>query len=693
VEKAEKILITGGSGLLGSNIARIAARDFEVYATYSSHPSQIPACHFMPLDIRDRQQVLSLLKNIKPAVVIHTAGLVNVDYCEEHEEEARLINVDGTETITLAAKEIGAKLIFISTDSVFDGEKGMYTEADTPHPLTVYARTKLEAEQRVQKWLPDSIVARTVFYGWSLHSKQNLAEWVVNSLRAGREISMWTDAYFTPMLANNLAEVLLEMSRRNLSGIYHVAGSERCSKYAFGQEVARVFGLDEKLVKPAVISSAELRAHRPRDPSLDTNKISGVVDARLLGIREGIAWFKELEPELKGRDSENKKLSPDPPKKFIPYGHQWLDDRDIAAVVDVLKSDWITQGDKVGEFERRVAEYCGAKYAVAVSSGTAALHAACAVAGITRGDEVITTPITFAATANAVVYCGGKPVFADIREDTLNIDPSEIRDRLTTMTKAILPVDFAGHPAALDEILSIAAEKNLIVIEDAAHALGAEYKGRRIGSIADMTILSFHPVKHITTGEGGMVLTSNPEFYEKLKIFRHHGIIRDIPDKGAWYYEIHHPGYNLRLTDFQCALGISQMNKLDSFIRRRREIATMYNRAFAEMREIITPVEKEDARAVYHIYVIKLAPERLKTGRKGIFEALRKENIGVNVHYLPVHLHPYYRKNLGYKEGDYPKAEAYYERAITLPLFPKMSDEDVNYVIGAVRKVITKYQK
>jgi len=378
---------------------------------------------------------------------------------------------------------------------------------------------------------------------------------------------------------------------------------------------------------------------------------------------------------------------------LLPYGHQWIDDEDIASVVEVLRGDWITQGPKVDEFERKIAEYCGAQYAVALSNGTAALHAACAVAGVSNGSEVITSPITFAATANAVTYCGGKPVFADIREDVLNIDHHEIERRITPRTRAIIPVDFAGHPADLDEIMAIAEQRGLVVIEDAAHALGAEYKGQKVGSLAHMSVLSFHPVKHISTGEGGMVVTDGREFCEKLKVFRHHGIVKEKVDEGAWHYEIYNPGHNFRVTDFQCALGISQLKKLDRFVERRREIAATYTQAFAEIEEIITPIEESHVKVAYHIYVIQLRREMLRAGRKEVFEALRAENIGVNVHYVPVHLHPFYRKRFGYKRGDCPKAERYYDRAITLPIFPRMTDDDVADVIEAVNKVISHYKK
>jgi perosamine synthetase len=384
--------------------------------------------------------------------------------------------------------------------------------------------------------------------------------------------------------------------------------------------------------------------------------------------------------------------------KMLPYGHQWIDQDDIKAVSEVLQSDWITQGPEVEEFEKNFAIYVGARYAVAVNSGTAALHTACFAAGISKGDKVITTPITFAASANCVIYQGGTPVFADIREDTLNIDPEEVKKKITSDTRAIIPVDFTGLPADLEEIQKIANKNNLLIIEDASHALGATYKGSKIGSISDMTIFSFHPVKHITTGEGGMITTNNNKYYERLKLFRTHGITKEkdklLNYEGPWYYEMQELGYNYRLTDFQCALGIAQLKKIDKNIQRRVEIVKRYNDEFKDLTEIIIPeLNPLDSTSAWHIYIIQLNLEKLKVGRKEIFEALRAENIGVNVHYIPVHLQPYYQKRFDYCRGDFPKAENYYSRAITLPVFPKISDKDIDDVVTAVKKVINYYRK
>ncbi|MDW7662161.1 MAG: UDP-4-amino-4,6-dideoxy-N-acetyl-beta-L-altrosamine transaminase [Bacillota bacterium] len=381
---------------------------------------------------------------------------------------------------------------------------------------------------------------------------------------------------------------------------------------------------------------------------------------------------------------------------YLSYGKQTIDDSDIQAVVAVLKGEYLTTGPFVKEFEDKVASYVGAKYAVAVSNGTAALHMACFAAGIKEGDEVIVSPMTFAASANAVLYCGGTPVFTDINPETYNIDPEKIKEKITDKTKAIIPVDFSGQSVDMDTIKEIADENGLIIIEDAAHALGSEYKGRKIGSQADMVEFSFHPVKPITTAEGGIVTTNSEELYKKMMIFRTHGITRDQDmmneNHGPWYYEQHFLGYNYRLTDVQSALGTSQMHKIDEFITRRREIVKQYNNAFISLKEIIIPIEEDFSKSGCHIYVIKIRPELLTVTRKEIFEALQAENIGVNVHYLPVYMHPYY-KGLGYKKGLCPNAEELYENMITLPLFPSMNDEDVKDVIEAVNKVVDYYRK
>jgi perosamine synthetase len=381
---------------------------------------------------------------------------------------------------------------------------------------------------------------------------------------------------------------------------------------------------------------------------------------------------------------------------YLAYGKQSVDDTDIQAVVDVLKGDYLTTGPFVREFEDKVASYVGAKYAVAVSSGTAALHLACFAAGIKEGDEVIVSPMTFAASANAVLYCGGTPVFVDIDSQTYNIDPEKIEEKITAKTKAIIPVDFSGQSVDMDRIKEIADKHGLIIIEDAAHALGSEYKSRKVGNQADMVEFSFHPVKPITTAEGGIVTTNNEEFYNKMMVFRTHGITRDQEmlneNHGPWYYEQQFLGYNYRLTDVQSALGISQMSKIDEFIARRREIVKQYNDAFKNLKEIVRPFEAEFSNSGWHIYVIKVKPELLTVTRKEIFKALQAENIGVNVHYLPVYLHPYYR-GLGYDKGLCPNAEDLYENMITLPLFPRMSNEDVKDVIDAVNKVIDYYRK
>lgn len=371
---------------------------------------------------------------------------------------------------------------------------------------------------------------------------------------------------------------------------------------------------------------------------------------------------------------------------MIPYGKQTIEQDDIQAVVDVLKSDFLTTGPKIAEFEQTVADYVGAKYAVAISNGTSALHAACFAAGIEPGDEVITTPLTFAASANCVLYCGGTPVFADVDPKTYNIDPEDIQRKITDRTKAIIAVHLAGQPCDMDAIHSIAREHGLIVIEDGAHALGSVYKGKKVGSMSDMTTFSFHPVKPITTGEGGMIVTDNEDFYKKMILFRSHGITRDdsmmTRNDGPWFYQQFDLGYNYRITDIQCALGCSQMKKLDRFLARRKEIVARYNEAFADCDNIITPYQLSDTESGWHLYIVQVK----NCDRRQVFEGMREKGIGVNVHYIPVYMHPYYQEH-GYENVHCANADEIYSHIISLPLYPGLTSEQQDYVIDTLKSL------
>lgn len=379
------------------------------------------------------------------------------------------------------------------------------------------------------------------------------------------------------------------------------------------------------------------------------------------------------------------------------YGHQYVDQADVKAVEEVLTSDYLTCGPKVVELEKKLCELTGAKYAVAVSNGTAALHIAAMAAGVGEGDELITTPITFAASANCALYCGGRPVFADIDPHTYNIDPVSVQEKITDHTRAVVAVDFTGQAVRLEELLDICHKKGIVLIEDGAHSIGTKYKGKPVGSIADITTFSFHPVKTVTGGEGGAVLTDRRDLYEKLLLYRAHGITKDEAfyeneSHGPWYHEQIGLGYNYRITDIQCALILSQMDKLSQFAVRRREIVKRYDAAFSQIPQLSVQQEIPESDTTRHLYILRLRPEMLTIDRKGFFEAMAAENICCNVHYIPVYWHPYYEK-LGYQKGLCPNAEKLYEEMMSLPLYYSLTDQDVDDVIRAVRKLVDYYKK
>ena len=385
-------------------------------------------------------------------------------------------------------------------------------------------------------------------------------------------------------------------------------------------------------------------------------------------------------------------------KEKLFYGKQWIDEEDIAVVDEVLRSDYITCGPKVSELERELETYSGAKHAVAVSNGTAALHCACIAAGVGPGDEVITTPLTFAASANCALYCGARPVFADIDPETYNIDPASIEAHITDKTKAVVAVDFTGQAVKIKEIREICDRHGLIFIEDAAHSIGTKYNGKMIGSLADITTFSFHPVKTVTSVEGGAVLTNDDGLYQKIVLAHTHGITHDeglmeeAPHEGLWYYEQVSLGYNYRLTDFQSALLISQLGKIEKFKGRRQEIVKRYNEAFAEIPEITVQKEIPESDTCRHLYIIRLDLEKLSCTRRQFYDAMSAENVQCQVHYVPVYWFPHYR-HLGYERGLCPVAEEIYKGILSIPLYPRLTDQDVEDVIHVVRKVIAAYRK
>lgn len=382
----------------------------------------------------------------------------------------------------------------------------------------------------------------------------------------------------------------------------------------------------------------------------------------------------------------------------IFYGRQWIDDDDVQAVAGTLKGDLITCGPSVSALEKKLCEVTGAKYAVAVCNGTAALHCAAIAAGLGPGDEVITTPLTFAASANCAVYVGATPVFADVNPETYNIDPDSIEAHITEKTKAVVAVDFTGQAVEHDRIKEICDKHGLTLIIDAAHAIGTKYNGKPEGSLADMTCFSFHPVKTITSGEGGAITTNDPELYKKLHLASQHGIVREPEDfveknpEGIWYYEMQTLGFNYRMTDFQAALLSSQLKRLDEFSNRRKVIVKRYNEAFADVPELFIQKEIPESDTTRHLYIIQLKLDKLNCTRREFFDAMSAENVQCQVHYVPVYYFPFYEK-MGYKRGLCPIAEEIYKGIMSIPLYPLMTDEDVESVITAVKKVVEYYKK
>jgi len=701
----KKILITGISGLLGGDLAYALRDKYDITGWYNNHKVFIPGVDSFKVDIADKWSVKDALSDHKPDIILHCASLTNIDYCEKNKEETRKVNVEGTQNIVSACSR-NTRLIYVSTDAVYDGGKGNYTENDPVRPCNYYGLTKHDGELAVKKH-KNHIIVRTNIFGWNIQNKHSLAEWILYNLERGCSIDGFKDAVFSSIYTMEFARIMGMIIDKKLVGTFNLASSTSLSKYEFTTSIAEAFNKDNALVKPVSIDDHRFSAKRGKNLSLNTQKLSKALGVDMPSIEECVQkFFKDYERGLSDQIKRCCYLQNwYPALDFISYGRQSIDDSDIDSIVKVLKSSNLTQGKKVGEFEKALCDYTGAKYAVAVSSGTAALHIACLAAELKEGDEFITSPNTFVASANCGVYCGARPVFADIREDTYNIDPKEIKNKITPRTRAVIPVHFAGQICDMAEIKDIIQEKQsgykekIFIIEDASHSLGSFYKGSKAGSCAysDMTVMSFHPVKHITTGEGGVVFTNDEKLYKKLKMFRSHGITNTEDDLiykkeaygpsglNSWYYEQQVLGFNYRITDIQCALGVSQLEKVDYFSGRRRRIVKAYNSAFSGSTFIKVPFEASGHFTNWHLYVLQIDFDAIGKDRAGVIKRLKGMGIITQVHYIPVHTQPYYIEHFGTGWGNCPRAEAYYKKCLSIPIFPTMTDENVRAVISAVR--------
>lgn len=708
----KKLLITGISGLLGSNLAYCLRNQYEILGIYNSYKIAIDGVKVRQCDLCQKVDVKYIVEDFSPEIIVHAAAQANVEICEEDSNFTDKINVMATKNIVEILHGTDVKLIYISSDLVYDGVKGDFSEEDLIGPLNKYAESKVAAEREVLK-NSNAIVFRTNFFGWNIQKRESLGEWVINALRSNRKIKGFIDAKFSSIYTFDLAQILDRTILKNLSGVYNLGSRTSVSKYDFAVLIATNLSFDSNLIEAVSIDEFDFKAKRSKNLSLNVGKIEKDIERQCPSLEDSVKHFikdfqLKIYEQFKSFGVLNNNIYPK--LSCIPYGRQSIDDDDIAAVVEVLKSSNLTQGPKIEEFESRLCEITGSQFAVAVNSGTSALHIACMAAGMTEGWEGITSPNTFVASANCIAYCGGNPVFGDIDSKTYNISPFEIQRKISEKTKVVIPVHFAGQSCDMKTIEEIVRRKEkkyghkIFIIEDASHALGSQYANGKVGSCeySDMTVFSFHPVKHITTGEGGALLTNDKELHRKFCYLRSNGVSNYVEEleykeqvfelwnnkeiKKPWYYEQHWLGYNYRVTDMQCALGLSQLNKLSLFIKRRREIVDYYNKEFSSLPNVQIPFESDCCLTNFHLYVLRIDFKAIEFTRTQIMMDLKDRGILTQVHYIPVHTQPYYQKNYGMKWGDFPNAEEYYQQCLSLPLYSGMTDDDVKKVVSAINE-------
>ena len=696
----KKILITGGASLLGLNWILDRREINKVHFLINKRFISIKGATGHYADFKSLKVIEDLINKIKPDIIINTIGFTDLAACEKEPKEAMYVNSDLAGKFAKIAFEKKIDFIHISTDHLFDGEKSFYNEKDKVNPLNAYACSKADSENKIKRANPKALILRTNFFGWGTNFRSSISDKVFLALENNETYLGIENVFFTPISTKKLINLSHYLLDNNIDGIVNVCGSDRLSKFDFSIKIANCFNLNKKLIIQKKVLKLQKPILRPLDLSLSNKKLLKILNIKEISIESSLDDLKNELPKRSELFNIGKKIS---------YGKHYIDNDDIAAVMKVLKSDFLTQGPVIETFEKRIANYVGAKYAVAVSSATAGLHLSYLALGLKRFKKILTSPITFVSTANAAYFCNAKVKFIDVDSSNLIMDPKKVEKelKLDSSIEIVVPILFGGASEGIDKIAKIAKTYGKFIVEDAAHGLGGSYiSGEKIGSCAysDCTVFSLHPVKSIAAGEGGVVTTNNQEIYKKLLRLRSHGINKlddefknkelayTDNNKNYWYYEMTSLGYHYRITDIQASLANSQLDKLDNFIKKRRAVSHKYVKSLVNI-PFIEPAQKINIdNSANHIFPVLIDFKKLKLSRNDFMKALSERNILTQVHYMPVYSHPFYRNKLVCSELCH-ESEKYYNKALTLPLYFLLSDDEQEYVIHILQSLILQNLK
>ena len=679
------IVFTGGSSLLAQSWIKYEQPDYNYILALHQRKLENGKFKSIFLNYQDGTHIAEQLELIKADIVVNCIGLTSVEDCEENPSQALQTNVEIANRIAGVCNKTGVKLVHISTDHLFDGTNSFNDEQTPLSPLNTYGKTKGEGEKAILENNPDALVIRTNFFGWGPAYKASFSDKILKTLEAGKHNNLFDDVYYTPISVKTLSEKIALLIEKDAKGVFNICSNERITKYQFGLIISKVFGHETTLLHPLSIDEVTNLTLRPKDMSLSNHKLCTFLGTSIPSLEDQIRALKH------DREAQKERL-------VIPYGRQDISEKDVQTVVDILRSDYITQGPMIQKFERKVADYCNAKYAFACNSATSALHIACLALGVGKGDLVWTSPISFVASSNCALYCNATVDFVDIDAKSYNMSPAALEKKLIKaktkgrLPKVVIPVHLSGQSCEMDKIHALSKQYGFKIIEDASHAIGATYKGQAVGNCqySDIAVFSFHPVKIITTCEGGMCLTNDPHVSKLIGRYRSHGITRQAsemskaPD-GPWYYEQLNLGLNYRMNDVQAALGLSQMGRLEEFIEKRRVIAKRYDELLKDS-IVEIPHQHPDTNSSWHLYIIRLKKNRNITHRQ-LFEQFRAAGVLVNIHYIPIYRQPYYQ-DLGFTADKFAQAEKYYEEAISIPIFPGLTSEEQNKVVSLIKQPI-----